>query len=82
MAQLFARKKRHFVGFHGATVALLHKKIVGRLDVHVHAGHDQMRRMVPVVELHHVLAKVRLVDLDAIGEERIVAVDLFRDHAL
>lgn len=82
LAQLCARKKRHLVGFHGAGVTLLHKKIVSRFDVHVHPRHDQMRRMVPVVQLHHVFAEVCFVDLDAIGEERIVAVDLFRDHAL
>ena len=77
LAQLCARKKRHLVGFHGAAVALLHKKIVGCFDVHVHPRHDQVRRMVPVVELHHVLTKVRLVDLNAIGKQRFVAAHFF-----
>ena len=38
--------------------------------------------MVPVIQLHHVFAEVCFVDLDAVGEQRIVAVDFFRDHAL
>ena len=68
--------------FHGAAVALIHEEVVGRLDIHVHARHDEVGRMVPVVELHHVFTEVGLVDLDAVVQEGVVAVDLLGDHAL